>query len=150
MDIRPAIPNQHDMRQLEAITKMAYASSPNYQSKVDWPKVRQAFLLAMHDKKQFIYVAEKNGVVVGVLFGGIGDEWYSKDEYAFEQMFYVKPGYSLAARSLMKAFVKWWQKFPKCKKLHVGNTSGRKYEEVNRFYQLMGFTAQGNAFCKFK
>ncbi len=56
--IRPAVPNQNDISQLMALCKMANASAPNYQLKINKRKVQQTLLAAMDDRKSFLYVAE--------------------------------------------------------------------------------------------
>lgn len=153
--IRPALPNKNDISQLMALCKMANASAPNYQLKINKRKVQHTLLAAMDDRKSFLYVAEKDGAIIGFMLAQIDTLWCSDDESATDLMFYVKPSQqyntAFAAKALLKTFDTWWRKFPKCREAVLANSSGRDdNQQTSRLYSVLGYISDGAIHTKLR
>jgi GNAT superfamily N-acetyltransferase len=94
-----------------------------------------------------VFVAERDGVVVGGIAGGVTAHWFSDELTGFEYSFFVLPEarHGLIAMKLLLA-MKAWCKAKGAKTLRIGITTGINVEGTARFYRHMGFHDAGNLF----
>jgi GNAT superfamily N-acetyltransferase len=94
-----------------------------------------------------VFVAERDGVVVGGMAGGVTAHWFSDELVGFEYSFFVLPEarHGLIATKLLLA-MKAWCKAKGAKTLRIGITTGINVEGTSRFYRHMGFVDAGNLF----
>ena len=94
-----------------------------------------------------VFVAEKNGQIVGGIAGGVTAHWFSDELTGFEYSFFVLPEHrhGLVAMKLLLA-MKAWCTAKGAKTLRIGITTGINVEGTARFYRHMGFRDAGNLF----
>jgi len=94
-----------------------------------------------------VFVAEKDGQVVGGIAGGVTSHWFSDELTGFEYSFFVLPEHrhGLVAMKLLLA-MKAWCTAKGAKTLRIGITTGINVEGTARFYRHMGFRDAGNLF----
>lgn len=94
-----------------------------------------------------VFVAERDGQVVGGIAGGVTAHWFSDELVGYEYSFFVLPEarHGLIATKLLIA-MKAWCKAKGAKALRIGITTGINVEGTARFYRSMGFTDAGNLF----
>jgi GNAT superfamily N-acetyltransferase len=94
-----------------------------------------------------VFVAEKEGQIVGGIAGGVTSHWFSDELTGFEYSFFVLPEHrhGLVAMKLLLA-MKAWCTAKGAKTLRIGITTGINVEGTARFYRHMGFRDAGNLF----
>lgn len=94
-----------------------------------------------------VFVAEKDGQIVGGIAGGVTFHWFSDELTGFEYSFFVLPEHrhGLVAMKLLLA-MKAWCAAKGAKSLRIGITTGINVEGTARFYRHMGFRDAGNLF----
>lgn len=105
-----------------------------------------AWLCDNHTKVMF--VAEKDGQVVGMLAACLIATWFGSDVAASEELFFVHPEHrgSRAALVLMKSFCEW-AKDAGAKHLRAGVATGTG-KAAERLYQHVGMHYVGGNFSK--
>lgn len=94
-----------------------------------------------------VFVAERDGLVVGGIAGGVTAHWFSDELVGYEYSFFILPEarHGLIATKLLLA-MKSWCKAQGAKTLRIGITTGINVEGTARFYRHMGFMDAGNLF----
>jgi L-amino acid N-acyltransferase YncA len=94
-----------------------------------------------------VFVAEKEGEVVGAIAGGVTAHWFSEELTGFEYSFFVLPEHrhGLVAMKLLLS-MKAWCRAKGAKTLRIGITTGINVEGTARFYRYLDFTEVGQLF----
>ena len=94
-----------------------------------------------------VFVAEKDGQIVGGIAGGVTSHWFSDELTGFEYSFFILPEHrhGLVAMKLLLA-MKAWCTAKGAKTLRIGITTGINVEGTARFYRYMGFEDAGQLF----
>lgn len=94
-----------------------------------------------------VFVAERDGQVVGGIAGGVAEHWFSDELLGFEYSFFVLPEarHGLIATKLLIA-MRTWCKAKGAKSLRIGITTGINVDGTARFYRSMGFMDAGQLF----
>lgn len=90
-------------------------------------------------------VVEREGEIVGSLYGVISEYYFNTQKMACEYWLYVKPEFrgKLIAERLIKAYVAW-AKRSDVKEIQLGVSTGVHPEETSRLYEKLGFNRIGN------
>ncbi|WP_137972002.1 GNAT family N-acetyltransferase [Pseudomonas sp. F(2018)] len=101
------------------------------------------------DGSGVVFVAERDGVVIGALLGGITEQWFSTDLLAFEYAFFIEPSarHGIISMRLVNALTTWAE-LRGAKYLQIGVTTGINVEGTSRFYRANGFSDAGRFFEK--
>ena len=96
-----------------------------------------------------VFVAEKDGEVIGAFAGGLTELWYSDTVVAFDYCIFIKPDkrHGRTAIRLLIAFETWAREMG-AKEIHMGITTGINVDSTSRLYQSQGFTLVGPLFRK--
>ena len=94
-----------------------------------------------------VFVAEKDGQIVGGIAGGVTAHWFSDELTGFEYSFFILPEHrhGLVAMKLLLS-MKAWCTAKGAKTLGIGITTGINVEGTARFYRYMGFEDAGQLF----
>jgi GNAT superfamily N-acetyltransferase len=94
-----------------------------------------------------IFVAERDGEVVGGLAGGITEQWFGPDRVAFDYSLFIEPGkrHGITAARLIRAFVEW-ARIRGARQVTIGITTGLEVESTARLYESQGFVRCGDLF----
>lgn len=100
--------------------------------------------LQPNSKNYCVFVAERNGRIIGVFWGHIDQHFFSEALVATEYMFYVKPDFrgTSAALRLMHAY-KTWAKNRKAQEIMICMTIGVEPGKFDKFVQKLGFKYVG-------
>jgi GNAT superfamily N-acetyltransferase len=96
-----------------------------------------------------VFVAEKNGKIIGGIAGGVTEFWFCNELHGFDYSFFVHPehrGGSSAFR-LLVAFESWVEGMG-AKHMDIGITTGIHEDKTGRFYEKMGFVKSGQLYRK--
>ncbi|CAM4032090.1 GNAT family N-acetyltransferase [Ectopseudomonas alcaliphila] len=96
-----------------------------------------------------VFVAERDGKVIGALLGGITEQWFSTELLAFEYAFFVEPGarHGIISARLVQALTTWAE-LRGAKHVQIGVTTGINVEGTAQFYRAHGFQDAGLFFEK--
>lgn len=96
-----------------------------------------------------VFMAERNGEIIGGFAGGVTELWYSDSLIAFDYSLFIKQGkrHGITAIRLLIAFQEW-AKIMGAKEIHMGITTGINVESTSRLYESQGFHQVGPLFCK--
>ena len=96
-----------------------------------------------------VFVAERDGEIIGGFAGGITELWYSKDKVGFDYSLFVQPGRrnGLTAVKLVTAFETWATELGAVE-LHLGITTGVNINGTTRLYESLGYQHIGPMFTK--
>lgn len=142
--IRPA--QLADVPRIVEIGAELHTSSKYRSVAYSHPKVA-ALMRSLIEGAGVVFVAERDGLVVGGIAGGVTEHWFSHDLVGFEYSFFILPEarHGLIATKLLLA-MKAWCKAHGAKTLRIGITTGINVEGTARFYRHMGFADAGNLF----
>lgn len=110
-------------------------------------KARKALAFFISSARNCLYVAEKNGEVVGFIAGAIDEFWWSTIKYASDVAFFVAPEHKGAGLPLVKAFMRWVDKFPRVRYVSMGISSGLdSMDRTGLMYERLGFAKAGGIY----
>ncbi len=91
-----------------------------------------------------VLVAEKEGVVIGWMAGGIAEQWFSRQLMAFEYGLFVAPEHrgGTAGPRLAKAFITWAKEHGAAL-INMGITTGVHEERTGEMYSRLGLKRSG-------
>lgn len=147
--IRPAV--HADIQSLLGLCERMFNESAYAQVCEYSPEKMVHLLNLMVDTpdEYFLYVAEKDGTIIGMYLGLLTEYYFSKDQMAVDLALYVdreKRG-GLAAVRLVQAFEDW--AFERGAKEIVPATSTQVApERTAQLYHLLGYEVVGNLFKK--
>ena len=114
-------------------------------------KDRLTFLahLCLTNPDYVCFVAERNGLIVGLMAGVAGHNFYADSKYAADLALYVAPQHrgSTAAVRLIIEFSKWAEAAG-CNEMRCGVTTGINDELGGKIYRRFGFVDGGNLYVK--
>jgi GNAT superfamily N-acetyltransferase len=140
MGIRVA--TMRDLDRIMDLGELLHRESPRW-SRLSFNRERAnatiaAILTGTHG---VVYVAEKDGVVVGAIAGVLEQHWSSDDTVAHEISFFMDPaarGGYVAARLICA--LNAWAKLRGAKWLTAGTSTGVNPEQTAQLYERLGFT----------
>ena len=91
-----------------------------------------------------VLVAEKEGVVIGWMAGGVAEQWFSHQLMAFEYGLFVAPEHrgGTAGPRLAKAFITWAKEHGAAL-INMGITTGVHEERTGEMYSRLGLKRSG-------
>lgn len=143
--IRPA--TLDDIDTLVEIGAVMHAES-RYRSLTYNPKkVRAMFEAAIDSPEGFVFVAVRDGNVVGMLTARISDHYFSDDQVAFDLHVYVVKEFrgGLSGPRLIAAYTHW-AKAMNVKIVEIGDTAGIGKGEPGRLYELLDYKPHGTVY----
>lgn len=138
MSIRPA--TAADLPRLVELGAALHAESPRWgRIPLNYDKCAKALADMIAGADSAVFVAERNGVVIGGIAGVIQEHWACDARVAHEASFFVTPEYrgTFAACRLICTLVAW----ARCRKaawLFVGTSTGVHSELTARLYERLG------------
>lgn len=93
------------------------------------------------------FVGEVGGEVAGVLLVACAENWFSRELFGFDVVFYVKPDRRgmLLGRGLLRAYEAWGKEMGCCQ-VSVGVSSGIMVERTGRMLRRLGFAHDGGIY----
>lgn len=142
--IRPA--QFEDIQPLvELGKKTALAIHSRYVMDEAMTKRNLAFLIS--SKAGFLYVAEKEGEIVGGLAAQASQLWFSRKKYCADLAFIVKPGHPASAVKLIRAYRAWAETVPGVVDITLQQSSGLgEIERFGRLCEKLGFQKMGGCY----
>jgi GNAT superfamily N-acetyltransferase len=104
----------------------------------------------MHDDRNLMLVAERDGEIVGMMAANTNMPWFSSDLIASEDLLFVREdcrGSPIGYR-LMRAFM-GWARTMKVKHIRAGFSTGKPGKSAGRLYEVMGFHKVGDSYSLF-
>lgn len=125
---------------------MAYESSYKVY-KYSHSKVRTLVENLINSDIGFVYVAEREGVPIGWMYGACVEHWFSSDKVATEMATYILPEYRGGADAprMIKAFKKWAEDVGAVE-TQIGITTSINEERTSSLYERLGFNPAGRIF----
>lgn len=140
MSIRHA--TMDDLPTIIALGEQMHAESPRW-SRLTFNRAKAADMLAQLILKPWgvIFVAEKDGEIIGGIAGMVSAHWSSDDLIADEVSFFMASGYrgDMAAPRLIRA-LRVWGEGTGAKWLDAGTSTGVEPERCAQLYERLGFT----------
>lgn len=96
-----------------------------------------------------VFVADRDGQVIGFIGGALTEHWFSGDKVAFDYSFFVHPQYrhGVIAVRLVQAF-EHWARASGAKQIRMGITTAINIEGTARLFKALGFENAGVLFSK--
>lgn len=94
-----------------------------------------------------VFVAKKDGVIVGGIAGGVTEHWFSDEKVGFEYSFFLakEARNGITAIRLIRAFASWCS-LRGAKAMKMGITTGINAERTAEFYRSLGMKDDGVLF----
>jgi GNAT superfamily N-acetyltransferase len=141
--IRP--PTSDDIEPLVEMGSRMHAESAYSFLPYDRDKVRRLIESYIGDREtQCGLVAEKDGVLTGMICGYLTDYFFCDERLACDMLLFVDQEYrsTSAAARLIQAFREWAGRHG-ARELSLGVTTEIRAEQVGRFYKWLGFREAG-------
>lgn len=137
-----------DIPRILELGAMLHAASSFRNIPFDPEKV-EATMHALMDGAGVVFVAERDGVVIGGLAGGITEYFFSHQKLGFDYSFFIEPSkrHGITALKLIRA-LEIWCKARGAVSLQLGISTGLNVDGLSKFYELAGFTNVGPMFKK--
>lgn len=112
-------------------------------------KVANLLAETIKNSMSVVYVAERDGEIIGGFAGGITELWYSDSLIGFDYSLFIKQGkrHGITAIRLLSAFEEW-AKSKGAVEIQMGITTGINVESTSKLYRSRGFKEVGPLFCK--
>ncbi|WP_050465100.1 GNAT family N-acetyltransferase [Herbaspirillum autotrophicum] len=135
-----------DVERVVDLGQILHASSDFAPISYDRDKV-SSLMHSLINGAGVLFVAEREGVVIGGIAGAITTYWFSEEFVGFDYSFFLEPTQrnGFTALKLINAF-KIWCKGRGATRLKMGITTGLNVEKISRFYLLAGFNYAGPLF----
>lgn len=134
------IATTEDLPRMLDLGELMHAESPRW-SRLKWNRDKAGqYLQKLIDGAGIIYLAERDGVVLGGIAGTLTAHWASDDLLADEVVFFLAPaarGNMLAAR--LVCALRSWAELRGAKWLQAGTSTGVEPERTAQLYESMGF-----------
>ncbi|WP_368913500.1 N-acetyltransferase family protein [Mixta calida] len=144
--IRPA--NVNDIPCIIALGQQLHAESSYSHLPYNVEKVA-ALMEQLIQGAGVVFVAEKDGEVVGGIAGAITEHWFCDVRLAFDYSFFIAPEqrHGITALRLLRAFTEW-SKIRGASEIRMGITTAINVGGTSRLYRAAGFSDAGVLFCK--
>lgn len=119
-------------------------------SHISFDKEKVAGLMKMLiEKIGVVFVADRDGEIMGGIAGAVTEEWFSREKLAFDYSFFIAPEHrgGMTAIRLMAAFEEWGKSLG-AKRISMGITTGIHVDATAKMYQSLGFAYAGPLFSK--
>lgn len=138
-----------DLPELVRLGKLLHETSTYWCFQYDEQKVAEFLSGLVASGTGVVFVAERDGKVIGGFAGGIVEWWFSRDRLAFDLSLFVHPKHrhGLIAMKLIKAF-EAWAKDKGAIEVRLGITTNIGVAGTARLYKSMGFENAGVTFGK--
>jgi GNAT superfamily N-acetyltransferase len=142
-----------DAQLLDAVRlgEAMWANSPVYGNMArDVDKMIEYAYHARADAETFFHVAvDRMNRTCGFLIGSIAPYGFHTDKFAYDRLVYVAPDARglTAARALILSFEAWAREHGAARIL-LGITTGAHTEQIERFYNKMGYASVGRLTMK--
>ena len=140
MGIRPA--TMDDLPRIIELGELLHHESPRW-ARLSFSRVRAADFISRLILNDWgcVFVAEKDGVIVGGIAGTALPHWSSDDILGQEASFFMLPEArgSMAAVRLISALVAWGE-MRGAKWMHAGSSTGLDPERTAGLYERLGFS----------
>ena len=142
------VATHEDVPRLVELGRLLHDSSSYAHLGYDEDKVAQQCMRLM-DSDGIVFVAVKDGQIVGFFGGSIAEQWFSRDKVAFDFSFFVHPDHrhGITAVKLIQAFT-MWAKDQGATQIRMGITTDVNVEGTTRLYKALGFQDAGVLFSK--
>lgn len=134
-------PNPGDWKQVLELAEAMHAESWFAEFDFDPSKVQQIFETLL-EKPDWLGIVAENmaGELVGFFAAAEVEHFFGRDRYACDLVHYIKPAYrgGLAARRFVKVYEAWCR-IRGVREIHVGVSTGRNPERIEKFYQRLGY-----------
>ena len=144
--IRPATP--HDIPRLVELGQLLHDTS-SYAGIRYIPEKVTALLRALISGAGTLFVAERDGRVVGGIAGGIAEIWFSNETTAYDYCLFVDPAtrHGVTTIGLIKAF-EAWAIDRGVSRIELGITTGILVESTSNLFRRLGYHDAGALFRK--
>ena len=145
--IRPATVD--DIETIIAIGRVMHEESVYKNLSFCGDKVGSLLAVLISERNGVVFVAEREGVILGGFAGGIADFWFGNDSHAFDYGLFILPKHRGGSASirLLSAF-EHWAKEMGAAWCDIGITTGVHLEQTSRLYQKLGYNQSGLLFRK--
>lgn len=137
-----------DIPRLVQLGAMLHEASSYAAMQFDYAKVSD-FLAALiaHQNGGVVFVAERDGNVIGGFAGAVAPHWFSQDKVAFDYSIFLEPGkrHGITATKLVMAFVEYAKQMGAVQ-INLGITTDINVEATARFYESLGLRQSGVLF----
>lgn len=140
MSIRVATTD--DLPRILDLGEQLHAESPRW-SRIPFSRARAAEMITglMLSEDGVVFVAEKNGQVIGGIAGVASQHWASEARVAHEVSFFIdKPHRGGLAACRLICALEAWARIKGVAWLHAGTSTGVDPELTARLYERLGFT----------
>jgi RimJ/RimL family protein N-acetyltransferase len=140
MSIRVA--NLEDLPRILELGELLHKEGPRWSRLTFSREKAEAFMrMLLTDSRGVIFVAERDGMVIGGIAGFAEPHWSSNDTVAQEVSFFMAPEArgSMAATRLICA-LRAWGDIRGAKWLQAGTSTGLDPERTAGLYERLGFT----------
>lgn len=148
MTVRQAI--EQDINQIVLLGEALVNESPSYRLKAfSAEKVNSFLQMVISDPNYQCLVADDNGQLIGYFIGALTYEWYSDEITAFDFSIYILPNKrnGRTAIKFLTAFEQW-AKSHNANYFRIGISTAINTNNISKFYQSLGFKADGLVFEK--
>jgi ribosomal protein S18 acetylase RimI-like enzyme len=113
----------------------------------DADKLTILFINLLASEDGCLFVAEKNGEIVGGFAGWVAEHYFSRDKIASDFGLFIKPEHrgGMTAPKLLRAFVAW-AKSKGARMTQAGISTGVNIESSRKLYEAIGFHEVGSLF----
>ncbi|CUJ67405.1 GNAT family N-acetyltransferase [Achromobacter sp. 2789STDY5608628] len=110
-------------------------------------KVTSLFTGLLAEERGVLLVADYGGDLIGFVAGGIGQDYFGDDLFAFEYGVYVTPARrgGMAGPNLVKAFLRWADDLGVARK-HMAISTGIATDRTGELYKHMGGADSGSLY----
>ena len=93
----------------------------------------------IEDSDRVVFVVDRDGVLVGCIFGELTSMFWSNDLSVYDRMWYVEPNHrgTLAGVRLLKSLINW-SRARGAKEFFVGHSSGIARERLDLLLRRLG------------
>lgn len=139
---------ESDVDDLLAMGRAMYSESPRY-SDLPFSETKARALIANLLPTGGIFVAEINGMVVGMLAGYCVEHFFGPGKYAGDLVVYVLPDFrgSSCAVRLVRALEQWAEE-QGAKEILLGVSTEVETERTTTLYKHLGYRASGCSLIK--
>lgn len=139
--------NPDDIERLAHLGELMHHESRFARMPYSTAKVRALLAMLIENPDGCLFVAERDGQVVGGFAGMISEHWFSEDQIASDLALFIAPDHrgGMTAARLLKAFTAWASERGAAM-IQAGITTGVHVEASTRLYQTLGFVQVGVVF----
>lgn len=141
------VATSYDVPAAVLLAKAFHSETAYRSSKFSVEKVTTLFSGLLSEERGVLLVADDGGELIGFIAGGVGQDYFGDDLFAFEYGVYVVPARrgGLAGPHLVRAFLRWADDIGVTRK-HMAISTGIVTDRTGELYKLMGGTDSGSLY----